>query len=118
LGFDDKQIKKLLTVIDKREKVTNPEFKKLLNGLKLTTEEVELIKKLIDEKVRPQTNKYFEELFSILKTYGLDKYCEIRTDVVRGLDYYTGLVFEVKDEGGNRSYASWRRPIRQSCFGF
>ena len=31
-----------------------------------------------------------------LKEYGVDKLCSINLRVVRGLDYYTGLVFEIK----------------------
>lgn len=99
LGFKEKQLKEILNVIDKKEKISQPEFEKLLQDLKLKPKEIDSLNKLLDEQVSPSSNKYFGELFAVLKTYGLDKYCEIKTSVVRGLDYYTGLVFEVRDRG-------------------
>ncbi len=97
LGFKDEEIKKILNVIDKKDKVDVKEFSKMLKDLKIKKSEEVL--RLLDEKVNPESNKYFEELFTLLKTYGLDKYCEVDTGVVRGLDYYTGMVFEIKDKG-------------------
>lgn len=38
------------------------------------------------------------ELADILKEYGFQDYCEVDLSIVRGLDYYTGMVFEVYDK--------------------
>jgi histidyl-tRNA synthetase len=38
-----------------------------------------------------------DELFRALRACGLDKYCTFDFGVIRGLDYYTGTVFEVFD---------------------
>ena len=54
------------------------------------------VKKLIDSSVTSENDPYFKELFQYLKEYGVDKLCSINLRVVRGLDYYTGLVFEIK----------------------
>ncbi len=100
LGFEEKQIKEVLSAIDKRDKVEKKDFDKMLKDSNLTEKQIKSVNDLLDKKVNPEDNKYFEELFALLKMYGLDKYCEIDMSVVRGLDYYTGLVFEIKDKGG------------------
>jgi histidyl-tRNA synthetase len=39
----------------------------------------------------------FEELFQELRWRGIDVFCELDLTIVRGLDYYSGLVFELFD---------------------
>lgn len=82
LGIKEKNVREMLTKIDRRDKSKQDLPKE--------------VEELLETKVKPEDNKYFQELFSILKNYGVDQYCEIDLSVVRGLDYYTGLVFEVK----------------------
>ena len=52
----------------------------------------------------------FSELFGELQWRGLDKYVELDLTIVRGLDYYTGLVFEIFDrKKENRALAGGGR---------
>ena len=39
---------------------------------------------------------HLREIMKHLSHYGFDKYCTIDMGVVRGLDYYTGMVFEIE----------------------
>ncbi len=57
------------------------------------------VKKLIETEVVISDNEYFSSLFAVLKSYNIDQYFKINLKTVRGLDYYTGLVFEVRDTG-------------------
>jgi len=43
------------------------------------------------------------ELFSLLKYAGIEKYCQYKSTMARGFDYYTGMVFEVFDQNPNNS---------------
>jgi histidyl-tRNA synthetase len=52
--------------------------------------------------------KDLRKLFGLLKSYGIDDWCEFDPSVVRGLAYYTGVVFE----GFDRS-----RELRAICGG-
>jgi len=49
--------------------------------------------------------KELMELFQLLEQVKYSKYCQFDTSISRGLDYYTGMVFEVfdKTEGNTRS---------------
>jgi histidyl-tRNA synthetase len=52
----------------------------------------------------------FSELFGELQWRGLEKYVELDLTIVRGLDYYTGLVFEIFDrKKENRALAGGGR---------
>ncbi|OGK30043.1 histidine--tRNA ligase [Candidatus Roizmanbacteria bacterium RIFCSPHIGHO2_12_FULL_33_9] len=98
----------ILNIIDKKGKVEKNKFDAMLQDEKLSKEQILSIYRLIDKSTSGVDYPYFKELFSILKSYGVDKYCEINTSTVRGLDYYTGVVFEaieVSNEEGslNRS---------------
>lgn len=37
------------------------------------------------------------QLFNLIESAGLSKYCEVDTTIARGFDYYTGMVFEAFD---------------------
>jgi histidyl-tRNA synthetase len=41
-----------------------------------------------------EVTDYIREIFSVLKIYGLEE-CQLDLGIVRGLDYYTGMVFEI-----------------------
>jgi len=98
LGFKTNQFKPLLSIIDKQDKISNDEFIKLLL---IIDKNKEKIKKLVNflYTTREKKSPYFLELFSYLKQMGIDKYCQINYNITRGLDYYTGLVFEVREKG-------------------
>jgi histidyl-tRNA synthetase len=66
----------------------------------------------VDEflKTPPDSLPGFERLLRELRWRGLEKYVELDLTVVRGLDYYTGLVFEFFDrKKENRSLAGGGR---------
>jgi len=98
LGFSKKIYKQLLEIIDKQDKVSNDSFIKSLLSVDNNKQRV---KKLVNFlfSTRQEVSSYFVELFSILKKLKIDKYCQVNYNIVRGLDYYTGLVFEIKQKG-------------------
>ena len=49
--------------------------------------------------------KELSDLFTLLAETGLDKYCVFDFGIIRGLDYYTGTVFEVFDEAPENNRA-------------
>ncbi|RLG72394.1 MAG: histidine--tRNA ligase, partial [Methanobacteriota archaeon] len=52
----------------------------------------------VESKGLEQVVKDLLELAEILRWYGFQDYCEVDLSIVRGLDYYTGMVFEVYDK--------------------
>ena len=49
---------------------------------------------VLDNVEKSDATDYLKEVFSVLKLYGIDD-CQVDLGIVRGLDYYTGMVFEI-----------------------
>lgn len=66
----------------------------------LTLKQVVELKKILSDRDFSFESEELTQNFSTLKDLGVDKYVEFDPTVVRGLDYYTGTVFEAKDRKG------------------
>jgi histidyl-tRNA synthetase len=101
LGYTDAQYKDLLNAIDKQDKISQQEFVDMILKIDNDTSKASKLQAFLnsgDEK----RSVYFKELFSTLESlYGknVNDYCQVNYNIIRGLDYYTGLVFEVKELG-------------------
>lgn len=105
-GIDEEKSKALYKIIDNARKATQEntlgEIEKLgltkrqgetlMNYLSLTT--VEDLKQLKDMSWGVSS---LIELFTLIDAVGLKPYVELDPTIVRGLDYYTGIVFEIFD---------------------
>jgi histidyl-tRNA synthetase len=49
---------------------------------------------VLDNADNSGAKEHIKEIFNVLKMYGIDD-CQVDMGIVRGLDYYTGMVFEV-----------------------
>jgi histidyl-tRNA synthetase len=81
-----------LEVIDKLERAPENETKKRLAEFQITLEEVRAFMQNPMAEARD-----LRALIDDLRARGLDEYIELDLGIVRGLAYYTGLVFEVFD---------------------
>lgn len=109
-GADAKAISK---VIDRRAKVPREVYERDLAALGLTPEKIAKIDAIYGMTVReaaalcPNSVGAGEllALFDMLEKLGLDKFCKFDFGIVRGLDYYTGTVFEVFDNAPENNRA-------------
>ncbi len=108
LSIDESKQKSLLDLIDRKDKLPSETFTSLLSKLELTQEQEQWVLKL--EIAEVKNIPYFKPLADKLEMLGIAKYIRFNPLIVRGLDYYTDLIFEVKsinvDEKGevlNRS---------------
>ena len=94
---------KTAEVLQKLDKKLYDEARPLLNEMKVSEENIKKIFELTEtvgdvsvlSKVSKETREYLEQVVSILDSMGISN-IEIDLGVVRGLDYYTGIVFEVE----------------------
>lgn len=104
-GKDAEGSRAISKVVDRRGKVPYEVYKKDLLSLGLTEEEIAKLDSLYTMNVEEATSlcpesvgaKELQSLFALLEKTGLAKYCVFDFGIVRGLDYYTGTVFEVFD---------------------
>ena len=112
-GTDEEGSKAVSKVIDRKNKVPRDVYEKDLAALGLTADQVARIDSLyampVDEAVKtcPQSAGATElvNLFDMLRKTGMDRYCTFDFGIVRGLDYYTGTVFEVFDNAPENNRA-------------
>ncbi len=119
-GVSDEQMDKVLALLDKRPKLSDDEFEGLCTKQGMSSELIALMNEFEDEarraaenqenrlglswfalinKVSGQDFNDLVELFKRLKQLGVDDYCVLDPRIVRGLAYYTGIVYEVFDAG-------------------
>ncbi|GAB6100883.1 histidine--tRNA ligase [Thermococcus atlanticus] len=101
----------LMRLVDKKDKMSREEFIASLRDFGLNDDAVEKVLFLIELKGKPdevlpkarelftgeaakEELKRIEELFELLKAYGVYDYALIDFGIARGFDYYTSIVFE------------------------
>jgi histidyl-tRNA synthetase len=106
LTLNQEQRNAVCKAIDKREKITRDVYTHMLTESGLTPEKIDRLEKILDLDWNDAENhpafesrggKELHDLFSQLRRSGLDQYCKLDLSIVRGLDYYTGTVFEMYD---------------------
>lgn len=115
-AHDIEKTEEAMKVIDDKEKMTQEEF---LDDLKERglgeeaaeevhevtsisgpiTEQIEELKEKAPEDAQDAVDR-MEDLSQALESYGVAEMCRIDLSIVRGLAYYTGLVFEAFDSEG------------------
>ncbi len=96
-GISGDRISDFLGVVDKYERDRPEECQKKLDAFGLKREDITSF----IESPPPGASERFEQVCDDLKARGLDQYIRLDLSVVRGLAYYTGLVFEIFDTGRN-----------------
>jgi histidyl-tRNA synthetase len=101
LGVSEDQIDKILNIIDKIDKLRPDDIKCALMTGGLDDDKINKLMQFIkidniNHELLP-TNPhvlYMTELFALAKMYNLESWLKFDLGIVRGLSYYTGMVFE------------------------
>jgi histidyl-tRNA synthetase len=101
------------SALDKRSKIGEESFRKLLREQEIRDPLVDRLEaffqcrsvhelaELFEEGQEPSGLTELRDLFTLLAHLGYEAFLSLDTSVVRGLAYYTGIVFEVFDKGQN-----------------
>jgi histidyl-tRNA synthetase len=87
-------------LIDKREKMKPAEWQSYAGETGLTADQVLGLAKILDDRELWRQSPELTEFFDAVKAFGVSEYVEFNPEVIRGLDYYTGTVFEARDAPG------------------
>ncbi len=112
-GKDTEGSRAVSKVIDRKNKVTRESYEKDLIALGLSDAQIAQIDALYSMNVEEATALCpdsvgageLRDLFAALEKMGLSKYCIFDFGIIRGLDYYTGTVFEVFDNAPENNRA-------------
>jgi len=110
MKVDEDTSYKLYKIIDRAKKVPAEALQKMISELSLESSSEDILKSYLAVKsfddlfkfleVNKQADKLasFKELADVASAIGLGDYLVYDPTIVRGLDYYTGIVFEVFDK--------------------
>ena len=119
-SFEPKvDVQDAIRAVDKSEKVDRAEYLALLTDAGLTIEDAETFDDLLaagnedldalleatDREDLTAAVKNLQAVLSAAEDFGVREHCEISLRTARGLDYYTGVVFECFDTKGRVSRA-------------
>lgn len=106
IGTPKERLLAVMRVVDKKAKMSDTDFEKELLKAGLTNEQVSGIRvhlkgvaTVVDEsndRFVTESADEIAEIMRLLKSYGCKERCDFDSSIVRGFDYYTGIVFEVR----------------------
>lgn len=91
---------KVFRVVDKLDKLSENEWLAFALEAGLSEVQVDGLMKLLSNADLWQDSEELVAFFDLIETFGVEDYVEYNPKVIRGLDYYTGTVFEAFELGG------------------
>jgi histidyl-tRNA synthetase len=87
--------------IDRRDKLSASDWENYGRELGVNDAQLDAIERMLQNDNLWERSSDLVRLFSALKLMGVSEYIKFNPEVVRGLDYYTGIVFEAFDLSGD-----------------
>ena len=113
-GVDEEKVSSVITIIDKKDKLSDDEFRSALMNLNLDIGQVDFLLHCFTLSLSELNRCYLEkdtvsailkkglfelnELTHYIEGLGIADYCHFTSTLARGQDYYTGNVFEVYEK--------------------
>ena len=86
----------IFTLIDKRDKLEQSEWEAYAGDLGLSTAQLDGLKGVLENDQLWKKSTELEHFFQAVDALGVSEYVEFAPHIIRGLDYYTGTVFEAQ----------------------
>lgn len=100
IGIPADQRPGIFKLIDRRDKQSDEQWKVSLQGSGLASDQISAINALLADKQAWRQSAALVDFFRYVTAMGAGDYFEYDPSIIRGLDYYTGTVFEARDAAG------------------
>jgi histidyl-tRNA synthetase len=90
----------IFRLIDRKEKMAKQAWKAYADELGLTKEQFDALVRILEDHDAWAQSEELVQLFQAVDALGISKYVSYDPTIIRGLDYYTGTVFEARDKAG------------------
>lgn len=94
------KISEVFKAIDRKDKMTSTDWEEYLGEIGLNDLQIEDLKGILKDTDYSRESDELTALFSTLNDLGVAEFVEFDPNIVRGLEYYTGTVFEGRDRAG------------------
>lgn len=91
----------LFKIIDRRDKLSPVDWEAYVLDYGLSTSQLEALKTILGNDSLWQKSSELVTMFSALEAFGASDYVKYDPNIIRGLDYYTGTVFEAQEIQGD-----------------
>jgi len=99
IGIPKDLTKNVFQLVDRIDKLPRTSWMTLGQESGLTVEQLDRLVNILDNKELWRESQDFSRMFEILETMRVSDYVKFDARIIRGLDYYTGVVFEAWDMG-------------------
>ncbi len=100
IGISKEQKPLMLRLIDRIDKLPADVWDEKVRAEGLTEEQLLAIRSLLGNRELWRESAQMKELFAMLEVLGVADYIAYEPKIIRGLDYYTGTVFEAQAVNG------------------
>jgi len=87
-------------LIDKKDKMEMPAWEAYALECGLNSGQVRGLQEILADSELWKQSEELKDFFTALEAFGVREYLDYNPAVIRGLDYYTGTVFEARDAAG------------------
>lgn len=101
LGVDPGKREDVFNLIDRRDKMNLDSWREYAAEIGLSVDQTQGIESLIQDQDLWKKSPELTRIFAALEAYGVTDYVEFAPNIIRGLLYYTGTVFEAWDTAGD-----------------
>ena len=101
LEIEPQNLKAVFRMIDRRDKMSGDAWKNYGSELGLSTTQMDGLVEILGNKGLWKESPELVRIFDSLKRMGIAEFVTYDPQIIRGLDYYTGIVFEAWDLGGD-----------------
>lgn len=103
LGVGTELRPRVFRLVDRRDKMSAADWDGYALEMGLTAEQLVGLKTLLADGELWRKSEDFLRFFAVLDALGVREYVRFDAQIIRGLDYYTGTVFEARDVDGGRA---------------
>ena len=97
IGVGDNQRTNVFRLIDRRDKLSAERWTEWALEIGLSESQLTALKDLLNNAELWQESEELQQVFATAQAFGVADYLTYDASIVRGLDYYTGPVFEAYD---------------------
>jgi histidyl-tRNA synthetase len=96
LGIASDERKAVFRLVDRRDKMSQPDWALYASELGLSTAQIDGLIRMVSDNDLWEQSSDLCEFFPAIEALGVQEYVRFAPDIIRGLDYYTGIVFEAQ----------------------